>query len=68
MVKRPGDKTQEPPGGRAAERLRMFEDARGLATPPAAGKSDKAKRKDKKSVDQRAKGGTGDEGKKRPKD
>jgi hypothetical protein len=27
-MKRPGDKTPEPPGGRAAERLRMFEDAR----------------------------------------
>ena len=28
MTKRRGDKTPEPPGGRAAERLRMFEDAR----------------------------------------
>jgi hypothetical protein len=28
MVKRRGDKTPEPPGGRAAERLRMFEQAR----------------------------------------
>lgn len=28
MVKRRGDKTSEPPGGRAAERLRMFEQAR----------------------------------------
>jgi len=28
MVKRRGDKTTEPPGGRAAERLRMFEQAR----------------------------------------
>jgi len=27
-MKRPGDKSPEPPGGRAAERLRMFEDAR----------------------------------------
>ena len=27
-MKRPGDKTPEPPGGRAAERLRMFENAR----------------------------------------
>jgi hypothetical protein len=27
-MKRPGDKTPEPPGGRAAERLRMFEYAR----------------------------------------
>jgi hypothetical protein len=31
MVKRRGDKTPEPPGGRAAERLRMFEESRGLA-------------------------------------
>jgi hypothetical protein len=28
MVKRRGDKTPEPPSGRAAERLRMFEQAR----------------------------------------
>lgn len=28
MVKRRGDKTPEPQGGRAAERLRMFEQAR----------------------------------------
>lgn len=28
MVRRPGDKRPEPPGGRAAERLRMFEQAR----------------------------------------
>jgi len=28
MVKRRNDKTPEPPGGRAAERLRMFLDAR----------------------------------------
>jgi hypothetical protein len=27
-MKRPGDATPDPPGGRAAERLRMFEDAR----------------------------------------
>jgi hypothetical protein len=28
MVKRRGDKSPEPPGGRAAERLRMYRDAR----------------------------------------
>ena len=33
MTRRPGDKTPEPPGGRAAQRLRMFEEARGR--PPA---------------------------------
>lgn len=27
-MKRPGDKSPDPPGGRAAERLREFEDAR----------------------------------------
>jgi len=27
-MKRPGDKTPDPPGGRAADRLRMFEEAR----------------------------------------
>ena len=38
MVKRQGDKTPEPPGGRAAERLRMFEESRGLAPKKPAGK------------------------------
>ena len=33
MVKRRVDKTPEPPGGRAAERLRMFEESRGLEKP-----------------------------------
>lgn len=28
MIRRPGDTTPPPPGGRAAERLRMFEEAR----------------------------------------
>jgi hypothetical protein len=28
VVRRPNDPTPEPPGGRAAERLRMFEQAR----------------------------------------
>jgi len=28
MTRRPGDRTPDPPGGRAAERLRMFEEAR----------------------------------------
>jgi hypothetical protein len=30
MVRRPGDTTPDPPGGRAAERLRMYEEARGV--------------------------------------
>lgn len=29
MVKRPDDETPEPPGGRAAERQKMFQEARG---------------------------------------
>jgi hypothetical protein len=33
MVKRKGDKQPEPPGGRAAERLRMFEQARRTDAP-----------------------------------
>ena len=33
MTKRKGDDTQPPPGGRAAERLRQFEEARGLRKP-----------------------------------
>ncbi len=28
MTRRPGDRTPDPPGGRAAERLRMVEEAR----------------------------------------
>lgn len=30
MIRRPSDTTPDPPGGRAADRLRMFEEARGL--------------------------------------
>ena len=46
MVRRPGDKTPEPPGGRAAERLRMFELARGRAetTPDQPDKPNKKKK------------------------
>lgn len=35
MTKLPGDRTPEPPEGRAAERLRMFEDARASSKPDA---------------------------------
>jgi len=41
MVRRPGDPTPEPAGGRAAERLRMFEAARR----PADVAKDPAKKK-----------------------
>jgi hypothetical protein len=40
MVRRPGDKTPEPPGGRAAERLRMFEEARGGKEVPRSKKEE----------------------------
>jgi hypothetical protein len=42
MTRRPGDKTREPPGGRAAERLRMFEEARGVKEVSADRKKSKA--------------------------
>lgn len=49
MTKRKDDSTQAPPGGRAAERLREFERARGLepeqlkkGKKPAAGSADEA--------------------------
>lgn len=34
MVRRKGDKKKEPPGGRAAERLRQFEEQRGYPITP----------------------------------
>ena len=39
MVGRKGDKRKPPPGGRAAERLRQFEEARGY--PPPEGEGEK---------------------------
>jgi hypothetical protein len=52
MVKRRGDVTPEPPGGRAAERLRMFEESRRFVPeeqakkkPGAAAKNDPKKGK-----------------------
>ena len=48
MVRRPGDKTAEPPGGRAAERLRMFQEARHAKTPAQAKKKKKAPKDAKK--------------------
>ncbi len=35
MVGRKGDKRKPPPGGRAAERLKQFEEARGYPPPEA---------------------------------
>ncbi len=35
MVGRKGDKRKPPPGGRVAERLRQFEEARGYPPPEA---------------------------------
>jgi hypothetical protein len=45
MVKRRGDKSPEPAGGRAAERLRMFEEARGVAVSSKKGKKPPKKAK-----------------------
>jgi hypothetical protein len=49
MVRRPSDQTPDPPGGRAAERLRMFEDARGPKENLPEKKSKKSRRKGAKS-------------------
>ena len=45
MIRRPGDKTREPPGGRAAERLRMFEEARWPRPPQGSPRKKPTKRK-----------------------
>jgi hypothetical protein len=45
MTRRPGDTTPEPPGGRAAERLRMFEEARAAKEAPADRPKTKAGKK-----------------------
>jgi hypothetical protein len=50
MARCPGDKTPEPPGGRAAERLRMFEDARRTKTASQAKKKKTAPKDTKKDV------------------
>jgi hypothetical protein len=57
MVKRRGDTTPDPPGGRAAERKKMFEQARGLTAPQQPPrKPDRAKAK-KSETDAAAKQG-----------
>jgi hypothetical protein len=48
VVKRAGDKTSEPPGGRAAERLRMFQEARQGKTAAQAKKKKKLPKDAKK--------------------
>ena len=48
MVRRPGDKTAEPPGGGAAERLRMFQEARHGKTAAQAKKKKKSPKDAKK--------------------
>jgi hypothetical protein len=48
MVRRPGDKTSEPLGGRAAERLRMFQEARRAKTTSEAKKKKKSPKDAKK--------------------
>jgi hypothetical protein len=49
MTKRPGDKTVEPPGGRAAERLRMFEEARQSEELPTGKKKRKSEKDSKRN-------------------
>lgn len=63
MTRRPGDKNAEPPGGRAAERLRMFEDARR----PKGASRDSKKGKSAKNAPMK-KEGTRDAKQARPKD
>ena len=48
MVRRAGDKTAEPPGGRAAERLRMFQEARHAKTATSPKKKKKPPKDAKK--------------------
>jgi hypothetical protein len=54
MVRRPGDKTPEPEGGRVAQRLRMFEEAR---RPKKSSSAQKTKPAKKTKKDARAKKG-----------
>ena len=48
-MKRPGDTTPPPPGGRAAARLRLFEQPRHLADAPPASKP-RARKKARKQT------------------
>jgi hypothetical protein len=50
VIRRPGDKEPEPPGGRAAERLRMFDEARRPHAPQGSPrkKTDKRNKRSKK--------------------
>lgn len=57
-MKRAGDKTPDPPGGRAAARLKMFEEARGLPeTPVTAASERKTAARSKSPGKRRKKGG-----------
>ena len=58
MTKRPGDKTPEPPGGRAAERLRMFEEARRPKKPSRGALKKRRSAKDAKKDKPINKGGS----------
>jgi hypothetical protein len=42
MPKKPSDTSEEPPGGRAAERLREFEQARGIPADEAVEEDDQS--------------------------
>ena len=53
MIRRSGDKTPEPPGGRAAERLRMFEQARRPGGPPSPGQKKRSRPRGKRPRNQK---------------
>jgi len=64
MVKRRGDKTPDPLGGRAAERLRMYlesqrvvpeKDTKEVSRPPAPDNPPKGKREDRRAKQDRRK-------------
>ena len=59
MVKRPDDKTPPPPGGRVAERKRLYESARGLTEAPDQ-KDDRGANKPKSGSGTASTGGSSD--------
>jgi hypothetical protein len=65
MVRRPGDNSPEPPGGRAAERLRTFEESRRPQPVPA---EDEPEPKEGKGSNPDLAGRSGDAERRRRKD
>ena len=58
MVKRPDDKTPPPPGGRVAERKRMYESARALTGTPDKNDDRSATKKNKGDSGPATRGGS----------